>query len=90
MTVERLDAYRLSPLTDDQVQRIGNGYCPDCSHRGFVLGPRGGNAMNIECGNIECRSRFNIVQGPFSHRALFAHRLPNSKDQDWGTPDAKE
>lgn len=40
---------------------LASGHCPDCHHRGFLLGPRGGAAMNIECGNKFCRSRFNVT-----------------------------
>jgi hypothetical protein len=43
------------------VAEINQGHCPDCGYRGFVLGPMGGAAQNIECGNIECRSRFNVT-----------------------------
>jgi hypothetical protein len=29
-------------LSDDDVAKLDAGYCLDCGHRGFVLGPRGG------------------------------------------------
>jgi hypothetical protein len=38
---------------------ISRGYCPDCNHRGFVIGPQAGLNINIECGKTACRSRFN-------------------------------
>lgn len=70
--------FRQTELTADQWDRIGEGYCPDCDHRGFVLGPRGGAAINIECGNVECRSRFNVVAGVFNHAGLiYVERLPS-------------
>jgi len=61
----------------DEKILIGAGFCPDCGYRGFVLGPRGGVAINIECGNVDCRARFNIVSAPFNHtELLFCDRIP--------------
>jgi len=40
---------------------LTRGHCPECDYRGFVLGPDGGGSHNVECGNIACRSRFNLV-----------------------------
>lgn len=60
-------------MPEPEVRRIADGYCPDCGHRGFVLGPRGGAAMNIECGG--CGSRFNVAQAPASHRVVMAQRI---------------
>jgi hypothetical protein len=48
-------------LSTDEIGRIVQGHCPDCGHRGFVLGPQGGLSINIECGNLECRSRFHAT-----------------------------
>ena len=42
-----------------------------CGYRGFVLGPRGYNSTNIECGNVACRARFNVSQFSLSR----SHRL---------------
>jgi hypothetical protein len=66
--------------------RISGGYCPDCGYRGFVFGPRGGNSMNIECGNRFCRARFNIAQFINNHRVVYSHRIPKRVDggADWG------
>jgi hypothetical protein len=58
---------------------ITRGYCPDCGRRGFVLGPQGGNAINIECANIKCRSRFNVAL--FGGKVMFAHRIDS--DNKW-------
>ena len=48
-------------LTEDELLRMSMGLCPDCGYRGFLLGPRGGAAQNIECGSLACRSRFNVT-----------------------------
>lgn len=66
------------------VARMSDGYCPDCNHRGFVLGPRGGASINIECGG--CGSRFNVASGLTSHRLVMAHRIPKEAEggADWG------
>lgn len=70
------------------IEKIDDGHCPDCDHRGFVLGPRGGSGMNIECGNIACGSRFNISQHPYNHHIVMAHRISNRGEpgaaSNWG------
>lgn len=73
-------------LPPEVVEDMSNGYCPDCTHKGFVLGPRGGAAINIECGNIHCRARFNVVQGLGTHRLVLAHRIAKRSQggSDWG------
>jgi hypothetical protein len=38
--------------------------------RSFVFGPRGGASMNIECGHLDHRARFNVVELPASHHIL--------------------
>lgn len=70
---------------DSLLPRLNAGHCPDCNHRGFVLGPRGGSAINIECGNLECRSRFNVSAGLYSHRILLAQRIAKQSEggSDW-------
>lgn len=64
---------------------ITRGHCPDCNHRGFVLGPRGGVAQNIECGNLDCRARFNVCV--YAGQAVFAQRIPREREggSRWGT-----
>lgn len=58
---------------------VQRGYCPDCRHRGFLLGPRGGAAINIECGNLECRSRFNVT--PMGWGVMvFVERIPRATE----------
>jgi transcription elongation factor Elf1 len=71
-------------LSKPEVERINAGYCPDCGHRGFVLGPRGGMSTNIECGG--CGSRFNIAQTSVSHHVvLWGERIPRLDEggTDW-------
>ena len=58
---------------DAMCESIGRGHCPDCNYRGFVLGPRGGAAQNIECGNVECRHKFNVVI--FGNTCVRAERI---------------
>lgn len=74
-------------LTKDQAERILSGHCPDCEYRGFVLGPRGGAAQNIECGNVECRARFNIVPLPTVPMSLWGQRIEKQRDGGftWGS-----
>jgi hypothetical protein len=52
---------------------ITRGNCPVCGYRGFVLGPRGGLAQNIECGNLKCRARFNVTM--YAGTCLFSQRI---------------
>jgi hypothetical protein len=59
-----------------ELRRIGQGHCPDCGHRGFVIGPMAGPTplhVNIECGG--CRHRFNAVF--YASSIVTAHRLPS-------------
>lgn len=64
---------KLGQLNDEQLKRMSDGYCPDCNHRGFVLGPRGGMSINIECGG--CRARFNVASFTHSHRFAWGQRI---------------
>jgi hypothetical protein len=63
---------------EDVLARMSDGFCPDCGHKGFVLGPRGGASINIECGG--CRARFNVAQGLGSHRLVMAHRIERESE----------
>jgi hypothetical protein len=69
---------------EDAARKISEGLCPDCGYRGFILGPRGGAAMNIECGSLECRSRWNVTQ--ISGEVVFCHRIPREREggAKWG------
>jgi len=72
-------------LPNSDVARLDEGFCIDCGHRGFILGPRGGAGMNIECGSLSCRARYNVAQFPFSHHIVMAQRLPRQSEggADW-------
>jgi len=63
----------MDEITDAQAARIMRGHCPDCGHRGFCIGPQGGLSLNIECGNSDCRARFNATF--YSGRLMFAERI---------------
>ena len=65
------------PITEDG-DRLSQGHCPDCGYRGFVLGPLGGAAQNIECGNIQCRARFNVTV--YAGQVLFAQRIEKQSE----------
>jgi hypothetical protein len=78
-------------MSDDERVRaaIDTGHCPDCDHRGFVLGPRGGASINIECGNVKCLARFNVCTAATPQRisVVMAQRLPRRRDggaSNWG------
>ena len=73
---------RTRPLTQDELDVLSSGHCPRCKQRGFVIGPAGGASLNIECANVNCRERWNIVW--MSGRAIYAHALPNGvTSQPW-------
>jgi ribosomal protein S27E len=70
-------------LDGHAIARLRAGYCPDCGHRGFILGPRGGASTNIECGG--CGNRFNIAQSSRSHHIIMGARIASQADggSDW-------
>lgn len=47
-------------VTEDERKKLADGVCPDCGNDKFLEGPHGGLAVNIQCDNMECRSRFNV------------------------------
>lgn len=67
-------------MTPEQVlvDHLSRGYCPDCGTRGFVIGPAALGAtaqnINIECANLNCRSRFSAAF--FSSQCINANRIP--------------
>jgi hypothetical protein len=69
----------------EEIDRLNAGRCPDCNYRGFVLGPRGGSAQNIECGNLNCRARFNVTI--YASRVVMAQRIERRRDGGaiWGS-----
>lgn len=71
----------LDQISDEDKAKIAMGHCPDCDYRGFVLGPRGGVAINIECGNLKCRARYNVTS--YAGTILFAERTDK---EDEGGP----
>jgi len=72
-------------LNADECDELSRGFCIDCGHRGFVLGPRGGAAINIECGDVACRARFNVSSFSDHHGIAFAQRIPKQSEggPDW-------
>jgi hypothetical protein len=71
---------RVEWLNDNTIALLASGICPDCGHRGYLMGPRGGASTNIECGNQHCAARFNVVQYPASHRIAAGHRIPKEAE----------
>jgi ribosomal protein S27E len=67
--------------------QLSTGHCPDCGHRGFVLGPRGGMSRNIECGG--CGHRFNVVEAPGGGGIIFAERISEAPQEEKAKPDDK-
>lgn len=64
------------------LKALSAGRCPVCKYRGFVIGPQGGMSINIECGNIDCRARFNAVF--YGGHCLMAQSIP--KESEGGGP----
>ena len=70
-------------LVEDQLREIDAGRCPDCGHRGFTIGPMGlpsqaGASINIECGELACRSRFSVAF--YASQALFGTRIEKQSE----------
>lgn len=68
-------------LSRGVLQTIESGHCPTCNGRGFILGPQGGRAINIECANLECRARYNVTM--FAGHVMMAEAIPK---EDEGGP----
>ena len=68
-------AVEITPL---DLTAMSLGYCPACHKRGFVIGPRAGLSINLECANITCRQRYNaaVLSGNFMH----GHYLPKRSE----------
>jgi hypothetical protein len=62
-----------SAVSKEEHETLQRGDCPVCQQRGFVVGPIGGNNINIECANLSCRERFNVTM--FSGAVIHAHRI---------------
>jgi len=65
-------------LVEEQLVEIERGDCPDCHQRGFVIGPMGGNSVNIECANLSCRSRFSV--GFYASQVLMGSRIDKQSE----------
>jgi hypothetical protein len=71
-------------LGGPMIDALSRGHCPDCNYRGFVLGPKGSLAQNIECGNLSCRARFNVTI--FGWQVVFAQRIEKESEGGPGWP----
>jgi len=78
--------HALDRLNDAALTTMSKGYCPCCGARGFVLGPRGGVAQNIECANLECRARFNVLC--VSGDMVMGHAIPRESEGGGAWPSA--
>lgn len=59
-------------------EKLTAGNCPTCGYRGFVIGPRGGAAQNVECGNVDCRARFNVTH--FGGKIVMAQAIERESE----------
>jgi len=62
------------------IAMLNQGRCPDCTEKGFRLGPRGGAAQNIECANPKCRARFNVSRFSAMDHVVIAERIPKESE----------
>lgn len=69
-------------VSEQERSLLNHGVCPNCGNRGFVIGPRGGINLNIECASISCRARFNVAL--FAGAVQHAQRI--EKRADGGPP----
>lgn len=69
------DANEMDPTGDEHF--LTTGHCPVCQRRGFVFGPRGGAAVNIECANVKCRQRYNVTLDE-RQRVVLSQRIPRT------------
>jgi hypothetical protein len=54
------------------INALDQDLCPDCAGFIFRPGPRGGASQNVEC--VGCGSRFNVVRGHSTLKALLDGR----------------
>lgn len=73
-------------LSDTDLTKMTKGHCPECGYRGFVLGPRGGVALNVECGNVECRMRYNVLN--VSGQIVMGSTIPRESEGGAAWPSA--
>jgi hypothetical protein len=50
---------RDTALSKFELEKMSAGRCPDCDHKGFRVGPKGGASINIEC--CGCGARYNVT-----------------------------
>lgn len=70
-------------LLEEELQEVDAGRCPDCHHRGFVIGPMAlpgpqGANINIECADLQCRARFAVAF--YASQALFGTRIEKQSE----------
>ena len=63
----------IEDVNEAMLNMLSSGHCPICARRGFVLGPQGGSAINIECANLDCRRRFNVTL--FAGQVMMAQQI---------------
>jgi hypothetical protein len=66
---------------DSLLASLSRARCPDCGYRGVCIGPMAVGvvtAVNVECGNLNCRHRFNVSY--YAGQAQFAHRLESAAE----------
>jgi hypothetical protein len=49
-----------------------------------MIGPKAGLSLNLECGDVKCRKRYNVISH-YSHRIAMGQHLPKQEDggADW-------
>jgi len=74
-------------ITESDLNRLSDGYCPRCGYRGFVLGPRpdGGASItcNIECGRYTCRARYRVLFDYFALAVVGFTLSPGHLSESW-------
>ena len=61
---------------------LQDGVCPDCGGDQWYLSPQGGAAQNIECGRVDCGSKFNLApmdDGVIYGQLMLAERISEPK-----------
>ncbi len=59
-------------LTEYELELVGSGLCPDCEHKGFLAGPRGGMSQNFKCSDPSSPTPRNegITEDPKRERSI--------------------
>ena len=80
----------MTDMSAEEIDEIRFGHCCDCGHRGFVGGPQAVHLnYNVECGNLDCRARFNVVY--YAGMVQTAQRIPKRSEggPEWITEPRK-